>query len=89
MAESDLDFLTAPLSDEDAVEDVGPTSAASGPAASVLGFVGVSVGFAALLGLSFGAVAALWVALFGQTVMTSPIVLWCGWVIALMFGGQG
>jgi hypothetical protein len=88
VAESDLDILTPPLSDADAVASAS-AGTASRSAVSVLGFVGVSVGFAALLGLSFGAVAALWVTLFGQSVLTSPIVLWCGWVIALMFGGQG
>ncbi|QDZ15549.1 hypothetical protein [Humibacter ginsenosidimutans] len=86
MTESDLDILTASLDEREATADTnaGTTKTAT----PVLGFLGISVGFAALIGLSIGAVTALWIVLFGRTLLFS-IGPWFGWLAFSLTGTPG
>ncbi len=55
---------------------------------SLLGFVGVSVGFATVLGLCVGATAALWVLLFGRGILLS-VGPWLAWIGSTAAGVHG
>lgn len=89
MSDSGVDLIERSLEEDVNGLEEGPVFAPGArPTASLLGFVGVSAGFAVLIALCVGTVITLWFALFGHDLLP-PLSVLLGWITQTGIVGVG